>query len=47
MQPPVHLCLRVREDLLPRFCLLTGGGFTVGSCSLLTLASGYPPFQKK
>ena len=29
MQPLVHLYLRVREDLLPRFRLLTGGGFTV------------------
>jgi len=29
MQPPVHLHLKVREELLPRFCLLTGGGFIV------------------
>ncbi len=29
VQPPVRLYLRVREDLLPRFSLLTGGGFIV------------------
>ena len=29
MQPLVHLHLRVRADLLPSFCLLAGGGFTV------------------
>lgn len=28
-QPPTHLHLEVREELLPRFCLLTGGGFIV------------------
>ncbi|MBN2476424.1 MAG: hypothetical protein JXB62_17555 [Pirellulales bacterium] len=28
MQPSVHLSLQVSEDLLPRFCLLAGGGFT-------------------
>jgi hypothetical protein len=49
MQPPVHLYLRVREDLLPRFCLLTGGGFTVWAttgCSirdLLCRQLGVPP----
>ncbi len=53
-RPPgsVHLCVEVAEELLPRFCLLTGGGFTVraeAECSLrdllcrqLAVASDYP-----
>jgi hypothetical protein len=43
MQPLVHLCLKVREDLLPRFCLLAGGGFTVRArtgCSIRELLCG-------
>ena len=39
----VRLSLTVEEDLLPRFCLLTGGGFIVGidtGCSIQELLSG-------
>ena len=43
VQPPARLCLTVREDLLPRFCLLTGGGFAVRArtgCSIRDLLCG-------
>ena len=43
MQPLVRLSLRVKEDALPRFCLLTGGGFAVCArtgCSIRDLLCG-------
>ncbi len=43
MQPMVHLSLTVEEGLLPRFCLLTGGGIVVGvdaCCSIQELLCG-------
>ncbi len=43
MQPTVHLSLKVEEGLLPRFCLLTGGGIVVGidaCCSIQELLCG-------
>ena len=49
MRPLIHLDLKVRDDLLPRFCLLTGGGFTVGAGTggslrdLLCEQLGIPP----
>lgn len=39
-EPLIHLSLKVAEDLLPRFCLLTGDGFIVrvrAGCSIRDL----------
>jgi hypothetical protein len=43
MQPSVQLLLTIVDDLLPRFCVLAGSGFTMAvrtGCSLQDLLCG-------